>query len=152
MAAQLPDFIIINKEKTGLYSNPLELFWTARKKRRPSFVTTEDCKRGYVATWEIHNKQLYLKDIEGTVERHFLFFKLKPKAYTMKNIFSKYRGRAIKAKWFSGKLRVPRGNMTAYDHNDYNSRFEMEVIITVDRGEVIKMVTLDYKQQALIVN
>ena len=58
----------------------------------------------------------------------------------------------VLANWFSGKLRVPAGNMTQYEHFSYNSRFEKEIIITVDKGQVIKMVTLDYTQQKLIVN
>jgi hypothetical protein len=152
MAAQLPDFIVVNKEKMHLYTNPLEQYWTFLKKRKPSFITSQGCKRGYIATWEIHNKQLYLRGISGVVKRNFLFFPLKPKKYTMKLLFPKHHNVAVKAKWFSGKLRIPRGSRTIFSDQDYDSRFEQDIIITIDHGNVVKTVTLDNKQQALIVN
>jgi hypothetical protein len=152
MAAQLPDVIVMNKEKMQLYSNPLETYWIAVRKDRPTFQASENCKRGYIATWEIHDQQLYLRDVQGSTERKFLFFTLKPIQYSMRKLFRKYRSGAVKAKWFTGKLRIPKGAMTAYDHDGYNSRFEQEMIITVDRGDIKKIVTLDYKQQALIMS
>ena len=39
--------------------------------------------------------------------------------------------------------------MTMYEHNNYDSRFEKETIITVEYGAVMKTVTLDYTQQTL---
>src|ERR1700704_6395104 len=152
MAAQLPDTIIINKEKMGLYSNPLEQFWIRLNKRRPSFCPLDSCQRGYVATWEIKDKQLFLKEIDGNFVKKSLLFGKRIVRYSMKMLFSKSASRKVKASWYSGKLRIPQGNMTAYDHQDYNSRFEKEMIVTVDRGNVIKMVTLDYTQHMLIVN
>jgi len=41
--------------------------------------------------------------------------------------------------------------MTIYDE-DYGSRFEQEIIITIDKGNVVKMVTIDYTKRVLIVN
>ena len=152
MAAQLPDTIIIEKEKMGLYSNPLEQYWIRQEKKRPTFCILDTCKRGYVATWEIKDKQLFLKEIDGNFLKQTWLFGKRVVRYSMKMLFSKSGSRRVKASWFSGKLRVPRGNMTAYEHRDYNSRFEKEMIITVDRGNVIKMVTLDYTQHRLIVN
>ena len=152
MAAQLPDTIIIEKEKMGLYTNPLEQYWIRLEKKRPPFCPLDSCQRGYVATWEIKDKQLFLKDIDGNFVKKSLLFGKRLVRYSMKMLFSRSASRRVKASWFSGKLRVPRGHMTAYDHREYNSRFEKEMIITVDRGNVVKMVTLDYTQRSLVVN
>ena len=152
MAAQLPDTIIIEKEKMGLYTNPLEQFWIRLNKKRPAFCPLDSCQRGYVATWEIKDKQLFLKDVDGNFVKRSLLFGKRIVRYSIKMLFSKSASRRVKASWYSGKLRIPRGNMTAYDHQDYNSRFEKEMIVTVDRGNVIKMVTLDYTQHMLIVS
>lgn len=152
MAAQLPDIILIHDKPMDLYSNPLENYWKSSNKKRPAFRTTESCKRGYIATWEVHNEQLFLTSMEGDVEKNSLFFGRKFQKYTLKQLFSKSKMKPVKANWFSGKLRIPLGNMTLYEHSDYNSRFEKEIIITVSKGEVIKVVTLDYTHQKLVVN
>ena len=151
MAAQLADIIIVDEEKMELYSNPLELYWTKRRRTRPSFHKSESCSRGYVATWVIRDKQLFLVDIEGMVDRPIFLFGSKPVKCSLKNIFSKSGPQGVKAEWFSGKLRVPRGKMTQYEHSGYDSRFEREMIITIDQGNVIKVITLDYTQRTLIV-
>lgn len=149
MAAQLPDVIIINGEKMNLYSNPLEEFWISRKKERPAFCTSSICKRGYVATWEITNDQLFLKDIDGNYETQSLLLAKQKLKYSIQVLFSKPSDKGVKAEWYSGKLRIPGGNMTMYEHNNYDSRFEKETIITVEYGVVTKTVTLDYTQQTL---
>ena len=152
MAAQLPDTIIISKEKMDLYSNPLEQYWIRLERKRPLFCPLDSCQRGYVASWEIKDKQLFLKDIDGNFLKKSFLFGRQLIRYTMKMLFSKSGSRRVKASWYSGKLRIPRGNMTAYDHSDYNSRFEKEMIITVDRGNVVKMVTVNFADHTLIVN
>ena len=41
-----------------------------RKRRRPKFLSwTTACHRGYVATWEIIDNKLYLRDLEGVIAR-----------------------------------------------------------------------------------
>lgn len=152
MAAQLADVIIMEGEKMDLYSNPLEVYWTKRNKKRPKFHKSESCWRGYVATWEIRDKQLFLTDIDASVEKRFSFFGGKSVKCTLKTIFSKPGRDGIKAVWFSGKLRIPRGKMTQYEHSGYDSRFEREKIITIDQGNVIKIITLDYTQRTLVVS
>ena len=151
MAAQLPDKILLDGEIQQLYSNPLEHYWIRTDKKRPMFYQLPNCRRGYVATWEIKNSQLFLKDLDGNYERSTLFFGTQTARYSLKILFPKSGSRLIKANWFSGKLRVPQGKMTIYDE-DYGSRFEQEVIITIEKGEVVKMVTLDYTKKILIVN
>ncbi len=151
MAAQLPDIIFLRGVRNDLYTNPLELYWHRLRKKRPAFHSLEDCKRGYVATWEIKNNQLFLKSVEGNFERKFFFFIKKIMTYSLKILFPKAGNRFVKANWFSGKLRIPQGKMTLYD-DDYRSRFEREIIINVNKGDITKMVTLDNMQRVLIVN
>ncbi|HMG91681.1 MAG TPA: hypothetical protein VK589_16600 [Chryseolinea sp.] len=151
MAAQLPDKILFSGEQLDLYSNPLEQFWLNTKKGRPPFITTPECVRGYVASWEIRNNKLLLKDIAGSYERNFIFFR-KPAKYALKKLFPRSKNKPVRASWFSGKLRVPIGSMTLYEHSGYDSRFEKEFIVTIHEGEVIKVVTIDFKEKSLIIN
>jgi len=151
MAAQLPDIVLLNGAEQQLYSNPLEHYWIRFVKKRPAFNPHPNCQRGYIAKWEIRDNQLYLKEIDGSNERMTLLFEKASALYYKENIFSKPGSRLIKATWFSGKLRIPQGKMTTYDE-DYGLRFEQEIIITVEKGDIVKMVTLDYTKRILIVN
>ena len=151
MAAQLPDRILLNGEYLNLYSNPLELYWSSLQKKKPAFLVFPNCKRGYLADWEIRSEQLFLTGIEGTYKANFFFFK-KSRRYTLKTLFRSSKNKLVKAKWFSGKLRIPLGKMTLYQHAGYDSRFEKELIVTVDKGNVIKTVTLDFTKRTLEVN
>ena len=149
MAAQLPDIIILNGEPMDLYSNPLEQYWTLYNKKRPAFQKSSICKRGYIATWEILDKKLVLRSIDGNVEtRSFIFWK-KMARYSVEKLFPKARNRTVIATWFTGKLRIPQGNRTLYVHNEYDSRFEREMVITLEQGDVTKTVILDYSKQKL---
>jgi hypothetical protein len=151
MAAQLPDRILFNGEFLNLYSNPLESYWSNLKRVRPSFFAIPDCTRGYIASWEIRKDKLLLTEIDGTYNRNFIFFS-RPTRYSLLRLFPKSKSRPVKATWFSGKLRIPVGKMTLYEPTGYDSRFEKEVILTIDNGDVIKSVTLDFTEKSLIVN
>jgi hypothetical protein len=151
MAAQLPDKILFEGEWRDLYSNPLEDYWVKRGKKHPAFLPASNCRRGYIASWEIQNNHLYLKAIDGNIEKKFLFFAKRTASYTLKSLFPRSMNKLVKAIWFSGKLRIPLGKMTMYEHHAYDSRFEKEQIITIDRGEILKSVTLDFMQKKLVV-
>lgn len=150
MAAQLPDLIWLDGTQMDLYSNPLEQYWPQDSKR-PAFQTVSECKRGYVATWEIRDNILLLKSLEAKItKRYFLFWK-KIIPYSLKMLFKKAGDRAVMATWFTGKIRIPQGNRTYYVHEGYDSRFERETLITIDKAKVIKTVVLDYTRQELVV-
>jgi hypothetical protein len=151
MAAQLPDKILLNGTLQQLYTNPLEHYWIGTDKKRPPFFSLPNCQRGYVATWEVRDNQLFIRDIDGNYARTTFFFGKKATRYSLKILFPKSGNRLIKANWYTGKLRVPQGKMTLYDE-DYGSRFEKEIIMTVEKGNIVKMVTLDYAKKVLTVN
>ena len=150
MAAQLPDLIILQNEKQDLYTNPLDQYWLSKNKKRPAFHITPICKRGYIATWEIFDKKLILRSIDGNIEKRFFLFWKKTVRYTLQMLFPKAIN-GVKATWFTGKLRIPQGKRTLYVHHEYDSRFEREMVITVEKGTVVKTVTLDNVQQKLMV-
>lgn len=152
MAAQLPDSILLNSNWMDLYTNPLESYWVKTGKKKPDFNLLDTCLRGYIASWIIQGNQLILKEIEGDYYASSLFFNRRLTKTSLKKIFPKSSKQGVIANWYSGKLRIPAGNMTQYGHNSYNSRFEKEIIITIDKGKVLRMVTLDYTQQKLVVN
>lgn len=63
--AQFPDKINYNGKEYNLNSNPLEVYFEKNPNKRPkSEVRSSALWRGYVATFEIIDNQLFLKDIE----------------------------------------------------------------------------------------
>lgn len=151
MAAQKADIIVMDGEPMDLYTNPLEDYWTKAKKKRPPFYALDVCRRGYIATWVVRDNQLFLTDIEGDVENRSLFGS-KTRKFVLKTLFKKHPDGGVKADWFCGKLRIPRGNMTQFEDEGYNSRFERELILTINKGDVIKVATLDYTHRTLVVS
>lgn len=149
MAAQLPDLIWLDGIRMDLYSNPLELYWDQHI--RPDFVTSAECKRGYIAKWEIRNDTLMLNRIEGKIKKRYFFFWKKIIPYTLNKLFKKAGDRSVIATWVTGKLRIPQGNRTFYVHEGYESRFEREMVITIQKAKVIKTVVIDYTKKELLV-
>jgi hypothetical protein len=150
MAEQLPDKIILDGVEMALYSNPLEQYWTVRKK--PDFLITPECRRGYVATWEIRDEELFLKDITGLLKPSIMRLRFRLTPCTLKRLFRNSKRKPVKAMWFTGRLRIPDGKMTRFDDHDYDSRFERDIIITIDKGLVTRKVILDNVEHALIEN
>jgi hypothetical protein len=152
MAAQLPDKIMVDGEVLSLYSNPLEQYWASGKKRRPDFYASEECKRGYTAFWEIKDERLYLIRIEGAVRKWSWFTSKKTIPCSLKTVASRWKNAdRVEATWYTGKMRIPLGEMTRFDDNEYDSRFEKEMIITIENGSVVKVAILDNTKQSLTI-
>ena len=83
------------------------------------------CWRGYRATWIIIDNNLYLEDIETQnkkLRKDSLFKKIKEPVF---------------ADWYTGELRLPRGECLKYVHGGFGSIYERDILITVEKGKVI---------------
>jgi hypothetical protein len=124
MTAQVHELLLLNGEWTSmafvppLPENHPRLAAAPEDKRRQAspILFSTACWRQYRATWEIRDNRLWLIAIEGRLE-------LKGEG-------------PLFADWFSGVLRVPRGEMIAYVHMGFGSVFEEELHITVEGGQV----------------
>lgn len=151
MAAQLPDIVYVDGKVLNMYSNPLEHYWIEHNRPRPLFIKKDNCLRGYIAFWCIADNQLLLKSIESKFSKRIFFGWKRERPYTLNNLFPKAKEKPVKAIWYSGKLRIPTGKMTMFEDMGYESRFERELIITINKGEVVKSVILDFTKQELTV-
>lgn len=138
--AQAPDVLIYKGEKKHLLSNPLEDFYEMGNRKRPKFMVepftiSSGNWRGYVATWEIENDRLYLREVKawlcpGPNEASC-------KKVTLEGIFpGKVRDGRVSAEWFTGKLRIPDGEQLRYIHAGYASIYERDIIFDVTKGTV----------------
>ena len=128
MTAQEGDKIIIRGVQYLLFSNPLEQYWTEQNPRPPRGLPITSCYRGYVATWEIIRDSLYLIDIKFHTPRD---------EAVMEYVFPLMKGKKIKAIWYTGELRIPLGDCIDYVHRDYDSTYESDWIINIEKGNVI---------------
>jgi len=96
------------------------------------------CWRGYVATWKIEEGYLYLVKIaEGTCEKN-------PPEIPVSRVFPGQKA-PFKAEWFSGVIRIPQGKLLEYVHMGYESIYENEIILTFEKGKLVKESVIDNK-------
>ena len=127
MTAQFQEHIVIDKESYGLCTEPLQTYLSL-KKNPPKFDwNCTACYRGYIGFWAIKDNILYLTDIH--IED--------PKFKNWRMMFDNKKG-DIKAEWYSGVLRVPKGEILEYVHGGYGSTYETDLFITIEEGIVIK--------------
>ncbi|HKI20973.1 MAG TPA: hypothetical protein VKA15_23980 [Isosphaeraceae bacterium] len=74
-------------------------------------------------TWEIRDGRFYLKGLRGRIE---------------------LRGEApLLADWFTGVLRIPRGELLLYVHMGFGSDYEQEVHVKVEERIVTEFRVID---------
>ncbi|MDB4516635.1 hypothetical protein N9089_03460 [Crocinitomicaceae bacterium] len=126
MTAQAHEKLIIDGEETSMAFCPPIPEDDPRIEYKPDGIMCSGCWRGYVGTWEIANGKFYLKDLSGDFQ------------LAVGPLF---------AQWFSGVLRVPRGEMLHYVHMGFGSVYEEELHIKIEKGHVVKTRVLDNRKK-----
>lgn len=80
--------------------------------------------RGYIASWEIIDNKLYLVDVTLPA----LFTEGDSKA----NLFPDEE--KTFADWYTGRIRIPHGNLLEYVHQGYGSLYEKELYLRFLNG------------------
>jgi len=133
MTAQIHERLIYDGNETSMAFCPLLPENNPRIKKltdeeieyddENGIIFSTACWRKYVGTWEIKDGRFYLLGLEG-----------------------RYRlngSEPLFADWFSGVLRIPRGEMIQYVHMGYGSVFEEEVHVKVKQGVVTETKVID---------
>ncbi|RYG14341.1 MAG: hypothetical protein EON92_02440 [Burkholderiales bacterium] len=149
--AQASDLLIVEGKEFALNTNPLESQLEKREWKRPEEAVISSANwRGYIATWEIKEDKLFLKDATILVSD--------PKdkdEYVSKSITEDlYPGASeVFADWYTGALIVPDGKMTRYVHMGYGSSFDHYQVFRVQAGKVVEHLSMTgaefdaYKEQ-----
>lgn len=137
--AQQSDKLILNNKTERLFANPLESIFFKNPELKEKYNTiiskydvliSTACWRGYIATFEIIDSELYIVDltieiaVEQTAKKISIFSEL---FETEKPVLCDY----------SGMLIVPQGEMVKYIHGGYLSEFEKYIFIKITDGKVI---------------
>lgn len=124
MTAQAAERIVIADEEYLLLSEPLESYLKNRKFKFD--VPNTACWRGYIGKWELKNKELHLIGFDGAIKGKDVDLN-----YLFPNVSS------IKADWFTGRLRIPIGEMIKYFPAGYASKYLDEMFIEIEKGNVV---------------
>lgn len=133
MTAQIHELLILDGDETSMaFCPPLPDGHPRIFKPGPDEVVENEgdsilcstaCWRGYQGIWEIKDGQFYLVALRGC-------YQLRP-------------GEPLLADWFSGVLRVPRGERLLYVHMGFGSVYEQEVHIKIESGKVVTTRVID---------
>lgn len=149
--AQVPDLLIVDGKEFALNTNPLESQLEQKQWKPPeeAMVSTANW-RGYVATWEVKEDKLFLKEVTILVSDPKSDEKYRRKAITS----DLYPGvPEVHAAWYTGALVVPDGKIIEYVHMGYGSSFDHYQIFRVRAGQVIERLSMtatqfgDYKEK-----
>ena len=134
--AQTPDKIIYNGKEYRLHSNPMESYFEKYPDKRPQGeVRMTSLWRGYIATFEIKDNQLYLKDIEIEMSDPTEEKPYNTKWESVKNeIFPDQD--IVKIDWLTGFLVLPEGKVVNYVHMGYASTYENYVLLEFENGNL----------------
>ena len=133
MTAQMHEIIFYEGEEYGMATEPLEPYLESLKDKPLIEPTSTACWRGYLGTWEVRGKKLYLIGLEvstGGLEEEGMDYIFQGK----KEIF---------AGWFSGRIIIPHGKLLKYVHMGYESIYEKELYLDFENGILVDTLTAE---------
>ena len=136
--SQIPDVLVVDGTKHELHSQPFEallegdpsLEKSLSKYRRGSCSASWF---GFRATWEVSDGKLYLTKLisDPCSDR--------PPIVPLKRLPGFSNGRVL-AKWFTGRLVVPQGELVEYVHMGFDSKYERYLVISIEQGAIVSQV------------
>jgi hypothetical protein len=128
-----------------MFTTPLEAL---PSERRRNFMPSNNSAnwRGYLCLWEIRDNRLFLADIEGSIctatadptapvqrcgGHHAEPCQVRK---AMVSDFSDGADGPVFADWYTGELKVPRGNVVEYIHMGFASQYESYLMLTIAQG------------------
>lgn len=126
MTIQAGEILIYNSKKITINTEPLKPYLESLSYVDFIFKSTA-LVRGYIGTWDIKNKKLFLVSLIGFIENNdqidlnYLF-------PNKKEVF---------AKWYSGDIRIPEGKLLKKVNLGYASIFEKNRLLSFKDGTLI---------------
>lgn len=150
MTAQAMDQIVYKGEEYSLASEPLYPYLGTRNDIRFYGFSTDN-SRGYTATWELLDDQLFLIGLSGTMflndgsdAENAITDAIR--VSSINKLFPD-SGDKVLANWYTGDIRIPQGKVLQYVHMGYGSLYEKDLIIQLVEGKVVNQKELDYRDK-----
>lgn len=130
MTAQIPEKLKYKGKKYNMCTEPLrEYFTLASIKFKPKIICSA-LSRGYVGTWKIIDDRLFLVKLKNGYDK---------KAESCMTEYFPDQPDGVFANWYSGKLRLPQGELLKYAHGGYGSIYESDMFLTIKKGILTKV-------------
>ena len=126
MTIQAADILSFNGKKTTIASEPLKPYLETREDVSFIYKTTA-LVRGYIGTWEIKNKKLFLVSLVGFIENN--------EQVDLNYLFPNHT--EVFAGWYTGEIRIPEGELLKKINLGYASVFEKDRFLTFKEGILI---------------
>ncbi|MEQ1646102.1 MAG: hypothetical protein ABL959_21805 [Pyrinomonadaceae bacterium] len=141
--AQAPDKIWYEGKLYDMQTNPMEPYFAKNPGMRPNKRNGSSALvRGYLATFEVVNSGLFLRDIEVIARE--------PKGggvvYTSVIDEVVPARQKMKIDWFDGLLVLPHGKLVNYVHMGYGSTFENYILLEIAAGNLKRSKSFDHKE------
>ncbi|MEJ5376865.1 MAG: hypothetical protein WHX93_09825 [bacterium] len=137
MTAQLHESLILEGERVSMAfcppipeDHPRIVQLTEEEMKEldlPYLLFSSACWRGYIGHWEIKDGRFYLRKIAGC--------------------YKVIGDEPIFADWFSGIIKVPKGKLLHYVHMEFESVFEQELHIAIEKGKVVSSCVIDNRMK-----
>jgi len=137
---QARDRIIYNGIEYKITENPMEEYFEKYPRRRP-FSGSTGLYRGYIATFEIINNELWVIKIETDG--------VGKNAWNLVDVTRRSLGRnnRMKVDWFSGSLFIPQGDLLSFDrYLLYEYIYEYFIIIEIRDGNYHDQYIMDSEE------
>lgn len=136
MTAQAGERLLYKGEETWMAAEPLNQYLQNRNDIK--FVSPSTaCWRGYYGQWEIKDRKLYLIELKAYLE-----------GYREVGLDYLFPGQNTAfANWFSGKIRIPQGEMLDYVHMGYASLYERDLILVFENGLLTNEYIIDNEEE-----
>jgi len=143
--AQYPDKIFFKGQEYDMHTNPLESYFAQHPEKRPKGGAQSTALwRGYVATFEIKDSLLFVKDITiqiwDTTANGNQTIKWKS---VLNEVFPDQK--EVKVDWLTGLLVLPYGKLINYVHMGYGSTYENYLLLEINNGTFVKGKEFDSK-------
>jgi len=128
---QTRDRIIYNGKEFELLRNfPMENYFEKYPDKRPQGIISSNLWRGYVATFEVKNNQLYLKNIEIQTRDSVVESKM-----NWESIFNELfpNQEQVKVDWVTEWLVLPHGKRTKQRYGSY----EHYILLEMNNGSLV---------------
>jgi hypothetical protein len=132
LTIQAGDILSYNGEKTTIATEPLKPYLKTRSDVSFIYKSTA-LVRGYIGTWKIRNKKLYLISLLGFVNNN----EKVDLNYLFPNKIEVFAG------WYSGDIRIPEGELLKKINLGYASVFEKDRILSFKEGLLISETVKD---------
>lgn len=127
MSSQVREILVYNNEEYRMAEEPLRKYLAKLDNEMNLDYVFSNCWRGYAGKWEISHNKLYLTELASMTDGGYIF--------DMKVLFPGKK--KVFAEWYSGEIRIPRGEMTNYIHMGYASVFEEDLFLELENGILI---------------